>query len=277
MFFLATDLDRTLLPNGKQPYDGSMGLFRRISKNFPVVFVTGRKLSLVKKAISKYKIPLPNYAICDVGTTIYEVSKGKYVPDKEYERSILSSSKGWDVKKFKEELRTVKELKLQEGWVQKDLKLSYYVADFLNSDSIAKEVSGILKKKCNSVEVVYSFDEAKQTGLLDVLPKKATKLGALEYLRKKLGFKKKDVVYCGDSGNDVLPLTFGYRAILVRNALPEVRKQVRQTIKEKGIESFYEAKGWRSKNLNGYYVSGIIEGLIKTGLLEEEVLRTEVN
>ena len=78
---IATDLDRTLLPNGKQPYDGSMGLFKEIvqDKEIVLTYVTGRNLSLVRKAIKKFDAPLPNYIIAQVGTKIYYRKKRNHI------------------------------------------------------------------------------------------------------------------------------------------------------------------------------------------------------
>ncbi len=118
--------------------------------------------------------------------------------------------------------------------------------------------------------IVYSVDETDNIGLLDILPKYATKLTALEYLRQKLGYSKDEVVYCGDSGNDILPLTFGYKSILVRNAIPEIKKTVRQlSIQKNVIDSLHIIKEGHG-SLNGYYVSGILLGLLKFGIVSEE-------
>jgi hydroxymethylpyrimidine pyrophosphatase-like HAD family hydrolase len=46
MFVIATDLDRTLIPNGNQPYDKSMERFSKIVQDYdcPLIYVTGRDL-----------------------------------------------------------------------------------------------------------------------------------------------------------------------------------------------------------------------------------------
>ena len=66
---LCTDLDRTLLPNGPQPESqGARMLFKRLAERPEVTlaYVTGRHRKLVEKAISLYRLPLPNYVITDV-------------------------------------------------------------------------------------------------------------------------------------------------------------------------------------------------------------------
>ena len=57
MKILATDLDRTLLPNGSWPPDpGAIDLFNELTEKHDVldVYVTGRNLALTQKAIKEY-------------------------------------------------------------------------------------------------------------------------------------------------------------------------------------------------------------------------------
>ena len=79
---LCTDMDRTLLPNGRQPESPqARRLFQRLVGRESVVlaYVTGRHRALVEKAIDEYGIPVPDYVIGDVGTTIYEVREGGWI------------------------------------------------------------------------------------------------------------------------------------------------------------------------------------------------------
>jgi len=256
---IATDLDRTLLPNGNQEYDGSMNLFSGIveRKGLGLVYVTGRNLEEINDAVREYGIPPADYLVAEVGTRVYCGGGGDYEEDTDWIDAVNSATKNWDVGLFQEELKAVEGLRLQEDFRQNRFKLSYYIDEPGNSDDIVKNVSETIAAICSDAEIIYSIDETKNLGLLDVLPKYATKTNALEYVREKMGAAKEDIIYCGDSGNDILPLTFGYKSILVRNAIDEVKKAV----KEKGIaEKLYIAQG--GEKLNGYYVSGIIEGLV---------------
>ena len=72
---ICTDLDRTLLPNGKQPE--SPAARRRFAEfaareEVRLAYVTGRHLALVEKAIANYVLPRPDFVIADVGTSLYE-------------------------------------------------------------------------------------------------------------------------------------------------------------------------------------------------------------
>ena len=78
---ICTDLDRTLLPNGKQPESpGARAAFTRLVSRPEVTlaYVSGRHRSLVEDAIMEYGLPLPDWVIGDVGTTIYHVRTGEW-------------------------------------------------------------------------------------------------------------------------------------------------------------------------------------------------------
>ena len=73
---ICTDLDRTLLPNGRQPESpGARDHFARLVAHPEVTlaYVSGRHRELVEDAIRDYRLPLPDWVIGDVGTTIYQV------------------------------------------------------------------------------------------------------------------------------------------------------------------------------------------------------------
>ena len=273
---LATDMDRTLLPNGDFPYDDSMPLLKRIlkdNKDIKLAFVSGRHLALVEDAMKKYETPEPDYVISDVGTTMYKNKNGKFEREDSWDEFIRENTKNWNTELFKKEIKNVKGLRLQEDEKQNIFKLSYYIDDLSLAGSVSDEVKRIVNELCGCEDaiVVYSVDETIDQGLLDILPKIATKQMALEYLRKMLDVEMGDVLYCGDSGNDILPLTQGYNAVMVRNTISDVREEVKKIAKEKKIsEKIHSAKGY--KGLNGFYTSGVIEGLISFSFVKDKYL-----
>jgi hypothetical protein len=271
MDVVATDLDRTLLPNGKQPYDETMPLFGKLVKSygFPLIYVTGRNTHQIRAGIREYDPPLPRYAVAEVGTRVYEMIDGRFVEDEGYIDFIRQHTPDWDINGFRRVLSELSNLRTQEDFNQNQFKLSYYVDRLEQASDIVAEVEQRVRTVCEQINIIYSVDETIGQGLLDILPMRANKMEGLEHVRKKLAVSQDDLVFCGDSGNDLQPLTFGYRAVLVRNAIDEVREKVRRVVAEKGFpEKVYFAKG--HGKLNGNYVSGVIEGMLHFGLISED-------
>jgi sucrose-6-phosphatase len=74
---LCTDLDRTLIPNGAQPESPhARHRFASLAgrPDLTLVYVTGRHQALIQQAIRDFALPTPNFAIADVGATIYQVT-----------------------------------------------------------------------------------------------------------------------------------------------------------------------------------------------------------
>ena len=269
---LATDLDRTLFPNGKQPDDGTMPVFRRFVEEhkIPLVFATGRHLRQIEDGITRYGAPAPDYAIAEVGTRFYRREGGKLTEDADFVRHIADHTRGWDVTAFRQALASLP-LRPQPEEHQNRFKLSYFLDDLDRAGEVRQEAAERLGALTPDANIVWSIDETENQGLLDVLPRRANKMEALEYLRHRLNLRKQTIVYCGDSGNDLLPLTHGYRAVLVANAIDDVRAEVEKVAREKGLlDRTYFAAGDPGRRLSGHYVSGILEGLLHFGILCKE-------
>lgn len=269
MIFLTTDLDRTLLPNGPYPDDKSIPeLFERL-KEVPHIlcYATGRNLSMVQEAMRTWNIPLPDFLVAEVGTSLYRKSGDTLVTDTRWREYILSTQKNWNRNHILSSITTNEILTLQENEKQNEFKISYYLSDPNMKDEILKQIRSILEQENVTAQVLWSVDTlANNVGLIDLIPAVATKAGGVEFLREKEGFEKKNVIYCGDSGNDILPLTHCYKSILVKNAPDEVKDTVtKQVFKAGCIDNLYIATGAPPKN--GNYASGIIEGLIHFGII----------
>ena len=132
------------------------------------------------------------------------------------------------------------------------------------SSAIAKRV----ESRYDEV-IVYSYDSLDDKGLVDFLPDSATKQTALEYVAEEYGCRKGDVVFCGDSGNDIFPLTAGFLGVLVRNADDQLVEHVRKVMAETPELDVYFAKGG-FMGLNGYYTAGVLEGADHYGLFKPQ-------
>jgi HAD superfamily hydrolase (TIGR01484 family) len=262
---LCTDLDRTLIPNGPQPESPSArDYFRRLcaSGQLVLVYVSGRHRSLVEEAIADYQLPLPDYVVGDVGTTIYRVGRARqWQRFAAWERLIGGDWAGREGTELAPLFADLDTLRLQEQSKQNRYKLSYY----LPLHAPHAELDAEMKRRLHSADVnatlVWSVDEASGVGLLDVLPAAAGKLHAVEFLMKSLGFTRDNTVFSGDSGNDMPVLVSSIPAVLVNNATPEVRAQATAICNQQRTgEALYLAKGGYLQ-MNGNYSAGILEGL----------------
>ncbi len=269
MRILATDLDRTLLPNGSWPADpGAIALFNELTERHQVlvVYVTGRNLSLAESAIAQFGIRHPHVLIGDVGTSIRTYEQGGWEPLAGWDAHVMRTSPKWDAELIRSTVAGIDGLREQEREHCSAFKQSYYV-DHDRNQAVMKAVEERVKGRFDEV-IVYSFDSQTGNGLLDFLPQSATKQTALEYLATKLGEKKADVVFCGDSGNDVFPLTAGFSGVLVRNADDQLVASVKQAVAENPELKVYFAKG-DFQGLNGFYASGVIEGAYHYGVFSD--------
>ncbi len=263
-FLICSDLDRTILPNGSQPESKEARPLLRCLAARPevcLVYVSGRSRQLLQQAIADYDIPVPDYAVGDVGTTIYEPTRNwQHVSD--WEREI---SRGWhpyhhgDLVDFLSDLAM---LTIQEPEKQSQFKLSYYTDPEVDDTSLREEVLRRLSDKGVRASVIFSIDEKAEKGLVDILPENATKLEAIRFIQQKHRFPDRQMVFGGDSGNDLTVLTSGIQSVLVRNASENVRRTAVEIMTRKELQGkLYLARG-QFMGMNGNYSAGLLEGIV---------------
>ena len=229
---ICTDLDGTFIGSDDSMYE----LLEVIDRNnILLVFSTGRHLPSIVKFINEKRVRKPDACICLVGTQVYFVKEGEFVFDEHWSEII---SDGWHREKIVELLHDIKELIWQDEEWQTKFKISYFLRE--NQQEALKEISSRLEKAQLEAEVIYSCDE-----FLDFLPPKSSKAGALRYVSQRFGVKKKDIIVCGDSGNDLELFKAGFNGIIVGNAHTELKNY----------------KGKNAYHATGEYSAGIIEGL----------------
>lgn len=261
---LCTDLDRTLLPNGAQPESaGARERFTALVQQagITLVYVTGRHLQLVEEAIRDYCLPVPDYAITDVGTRIWQLQPDGAQPWPRWESEIDADwgAMGWDA--LRDLFRDLPELRLQEAGKQNTHKLSYYVPLDADREALLAVMDARLAKQGVHASLIWSIDEPAGIGLLDVLPARATKLHAIEFLAAELHFDTQDRLFAGDSGNDLPVLASAVPSVLVANASAEVREAAEAQAAAAGnADALYVASGG-FLGMNGNYSAGILEGM----------------
>ena len=267
MRILATDMDRTLLPNGQWEADANaIELFNELTRQHDVlvVYVTGRNLALTEAAVAEFGVRPPDILIGDVGTSIRKNENGQWHFDQGWTEHVRRASPLWDAQAIKAKVADIDGLQEQEAEHQNPFKQSYY-ADHSRRDAILAAIKERIEGRYDEV-IVYSYDSMDDKGLVDFLPNSATKQTALEYVAEEFGCEKGDIVFCGDSGNDIFPLTAGFSGVLVRNADDQLVEKVREAMDENPALKVYFAKGG-FMGLNGYYTSGVLEGASHYGLL----------
>lgn len=260
---LCTDMDRTIIPNGLAPEDAqARQQFTRLCQQSEVtlVYVTGRHQQLVTEAIHEYQLPAPDFAITDVGTKIYK-TESRWQELETWEQEIAQDWRGKNHTAFKTMFTDLPALQLQETAKQNTHKLSYYVDLKTDHNKLLAEMALRLKQAGVQASLIWSVDELKQIGLLDVLPEHATKLHAIDFLRQQLGYALDEVVFAGDSGNDLPVLTSGIPSVLVANAAADVRLTAQKMASRNGTQaSLYCATG-QIAGMNGNYAAGVLEGV----------------
>ncbi|MET0121443.1 MAG: HAD-IIB family hydrolase [Candidatus Thiodiazotropha sp. 6PLUC9] len=262
---ICTDLDRTLIPNGPEPESpDARDYFQQLCdyEDVELAYVSGRDRSLVIDAINDYDLPQPDYVIADVGSTLYQVhGLNRWEKWAEWEEEIGSDWNGYSHQALSQQLSDWPGLSLQEPEKQQPFKLSFYVE--LEADH-RPLLEGIGKRLINlgvRANLIWSIDDLAGVGLLDLLPERAGKYQAIEFLRQHLGYEIADTLFSGDSGNDLDVLTSHLPSVLVANARPEVLSEAQRMVDENGLSNaFYPAKGG-FMGMNGNYSAGILEGL----------------
>lgn len=256
---ICTDLDRTLIPNGSQPESpGAMALFRRLAASGEVAlaYVSGRHRALIEHAIEEFELPQPDFAIADVGSTIYRIGAEGWRQWDAWDAQIAPDWRGLTHDELHGLLGGFPALKLQEKEKQNRHKLSYYIALETDAQALIAEMDARLKEAGIKANLIWSIDELAAIGLLDVLPVGANKLHAIRFLMQEQNFSHENTVFSGDSGNDLDVLLSDIRAVLVANADAEVKSRAAKAHKE----TLYLAQGGYL-GMNGNYSAGILEGV----------------
>ncbi|AHE99717.1 HAD-IIB family hydrolase [Thioalkalivibrio paradoxus] len=261
---LCTDLDRTVIPNGDQPEspEARPRLHRFAGRSETVlVYVSGRDEGLLRSAIRDYTLPVPDFAIGDVGTTIYRLQGERWSRWQAWSDEIAPDWRGWEGPDLAGWLGGIDRLELQEPEKQNDFKLSYYAPCDIRPAQLLAAVRERLEPRGVRANLIWSIDEQAGRGLLDILPASANKRHAIEFLMREQDFPDRATVFAGDSGNDLDVLVSGLQAVLVRNAPDEVREEAVRRAGEAGHpERLYVARGG-FLGMNGHYAAGVLEGV----------------
>ena len=262
---ICSDLDRTLIPNGFQKESAhARPVFRQLAENNHIylAYVSGRDQKLIRDAIEEFYLPEPDYAIGDVGTTLYRVKNGNWLLSDDWSNEIGRDWKGINSEKLSNFFANINGMRLQEPEKQSQYKLSFYTDQQVDQQRLIKHIRIVLDEEDVHANIIWSFDEISPNGLLDIVPARANKLQAIQFLMQQELFSGERTVFAGDSGNDMDVLTSGLQAILVKNASEDIRQEAMDLLSAKHIANrLYLPKG-NFCGMNGNYAAGILEGLV---------------
>jgi HAD superfamily hydrolase (TIGR01484 family) len=238
---LATDMDGTFIPlDGNQENRRDLArLNEELQRNHvELVYVTGRHYELVLDAIESHALPSPQWMICDVGTSIYHRQpSGIHHPLAAYATHLAELVGPFGVAALAELMLSVVGLQRQEAEKQGPFKLSYY-CDAASIADITERLTSLLHDSSAPYRIIASVDPFNGSGLIDFLPQGVSKAHALDWWVSHLGYRPENIIFAGDSGNDLAALTAGYRSIVVANADRAVADEAAR---------IHHARGWKDR------------------------------
>lgn len=260
---LATDLDGTFIPL-PQSSDNTDALKQfaqqHTADRYRLIFATGRHFESVLHAISEYKLPQPEWIVCDVGSAIYQRTNDQFTQYTPYEDHLFERTGQVNRSKVEALLGQLDGLQLQAPDHQQRFKISYQCAPAA-LEQLVPAIRQLLAAEQLSYNCLESIDPFDNRGLIDVLPADVSKAYALLWLATHADFKPDEVIYSGDSGNDYAALVCGFRAILVGNASDTLKAQVQEALAERGLSQ-------RLNIAQAEATSGVLEGCRAFGLLD---------
>lgn len=203
---LISDIDNTLV--GSVPHLHAFGNWRRQQSDLLFGVATGRSFHSAMAILEQQDVPRPEVMITSVGSEIYHLSDNgvSYEYDRDWADHIAAK---WDRAAIEKLLRKVNFLTPQAALEQRDFKLSYF-SD--GSAGVVARLKEILEKAGLRASVIHSHRR-----YLDILPLRASKGTAVDYVRRRFKLPENMVFVAGDSGNDIEMLQAIPQSIIVAN------------------------------------------------------------
>jgi sucrose-phosphate synthase len=192
---LVSDIDATL--TGSRAAAARFAAWHARAR-MPFVAATGRAAPEARAVLARWGLPQPDVLIASVGTEIYAGPDAAL--DEGFARRI---GRGWDAEAVSAVLAAA-DARPQAAVEQRRWKRSY-----LGDAREAARLRARLAEEGLAARVVASHGK-----LIDVLPARAGKAAAMDWVARGLGLSAADCIACGDSGNDRDMLEAAGRAVV---------------------------------------------------------------
>lgn len=214
MKLFCSDLDGTLVGNPE-----GTERFRRAWETVPgepvLVYSSGRLLEDMLNLLHQEPLPKPHYLIAGVGTQIFDCRRERLLDD-----YSLTLEPNWKLSEVEQLAQDFPGMTRQPLEYQHRFKSSWYLPKA--SRVTLQRLQKLLEQHGLEVRLVYSSLRD-----LDLLPARASKGAALEWLLGRLEIYGFECLVAGDSGNDSSMFEVpGARGIVVENAHPELLEAV---------------------------------------------------
>ena len=209
--WIIADIDNTLIGDSEE-LKNFLVWYQNHQNEIGFGVATGRDIASAIDILKQNNVPIPQILITSVGSEIYYFNNNKLIFNQDWQSFI---NKEWEPDKIKSLLKEIDFLTLQEN--QQEHRVGYYIKDY--SDKKIQKVQSILKEQ--TVRYKLMVVEGR---FVDILPFKASKYKAIQYVCKQFGIKLEDVLVVGDSGNDRDMLSKMPKAVIVANHQKELSR-----------------------------------------------------
>lgn len=250
---VATDLDGTLLTSDKSITKKTIKEIERIRKlGYIVVAVTARNMGSIKNVCD---IEIFDYLILNNGVNIVDVRNNKieslsYI-SKEVYKQITDDVKNDSIEIDYSSLNyyyVLDNKKTTMGIVRKPI---YNIDDikeevsrmnvFFEGEVLLKKYKKELSLKYEDINVFEMQDANIKYRWLVLNPSKINKASTLKYLAKKLNIEMNEVIFFGDSLNDIEVIKSVGLGVAMKNAVEEVKliaKEETASNDDEGVSKF---------------------------------------
>jgi sucrose-6F-phosphate phosphohydrolase len=155
-------------------------------------------------------LPAPEAIAAFVGTEVWLFPWER--PEPAFSRNLVG---GWNKEAVLEAAADFPELRFQPEEYQTPFKVSF----FLDDPEVVSRLAGAISSRGVRARIIYSSNRD-----LDILPRRAGKHRAVEYVRRLWGVPQERVLTCGDSGNDLDMLADpAFQSVAVGNSEEDIQ------------------------------------------------------